>query len=339
MNGTESEFIQSIVNREIYNMIKIVGIDGAIKSTRGMDRGVSVHNDSLEIVNSINDPRVLEADAFIQTNILKPEIARSPTKKEVYEFIKNSGKPFLVIDSATFRRYSHLKYVRIGWNSYKWDEGDFNNKNSPPDRWNQFQKTTGIAIKDWHSPGDSILIMGQKEGDSSLNKLYEKYNSFYDWLEELIIDIRNYSDRPIIIRPHPRGLNYGKNLANKLANKFKKISVSENVIDVPDKEVRLIGSMEFNVDGITRDFQKAYYVVTYNSLSGVESVCDGIPTFSLDSGSMARPVMHHDISKIENLDYNIDRTQWCYDSAYTQWESKETRWGAPWAHLKGVYFK
>jgi NDP-sugar pyrophosphorylase family protein len=71
-------------------MIKIVGIDGAIKSTRGMDRGVSVHNDSLEIVNSINDPRVLEADAFIQTNILKPEIARSPTKKEVYEFIKNS---------------------------------------------------------------------------------------------------------------------------------------------------------------------------------------------------------------------------------------------------------
>lgn len=300
-------------------MVSVVGIQGSVKTVRALDKGLSRHGDQYSFVTNLNDPKVVNADIFVQTNLIKPKIAQSPQRREAYNYILQSNKPFLVIESPVFRRYPELKYTRLGWWSYKWTDGNFNNTNSPSDRWNKFQKASGIEIKDWHSPGDAILFMGQKEGDSSLLELYKEYDSFYDWLETQIIETRKYSDRPIIIRPHPRNFNHGHSLAKKLKSKYKNISVSEDPI-------------------IEKDFAKAYCIVTYNSLSGVEAVCDGIPTFALDNGSMVWPVTHHHLSQLENINYNIDRTQWCNDVAYTHWSAKENRKGESWAHLKPVFF-
>jgi len=318
-------------------MVSVVGIKGSIKTVRALDKGLARHNDSLTIVEDIESDTVKNADAFIQTNLIKPKIANSPSRREAYQHILYSKKPFLVIESPVFRQYTNLKYTRLGWWSYKWTDGDFNNTNSPSDRWNKFQKESGIQIKDWHSPGNAILIMGQKEGDSSLNLIYERYKSFYDWVADTIIEIRKYSDRPIIIRPHPRNLKHGISLANKLSKKYKNIKVSDNVQNVPEEQVRLLGHMD-NEEGLKKDFAQSYCVVTYNSLSGVEAVCEGLPTFALDDGSMVWPVTHHNLADLENLNYNMDRTQWCNDVAYTHWTAKENRKGESWAHLKPVFF-
>lgn len=318
-------------------MVSIVGIKGSVKTVRALDKGVARHNDSLVIVDDIQSETVKNADTYIQTNLIKPKIANSPSRREAYQYILDSKKPFLVIESPVFRQYEHLKYTRLGWWSYKWTDGNFNNTNSPSDRWLKFQKESGITIKDWNSPGDSILIMGQKEGDSSLNLLYERYKSFYDWVEFIVNEIRLYSDRPIIIRPHPRNLSHGRNLANKLSKKLKNITVSKNVQNIPDSEAKLLGVYD-NEEGLKNDFSQAHCVVTYNSLSGVEAVCEGIPTFALDDGSMVWPVTHRKLDQIENLDYNIDRTQWCNDVAYTHWTAKENRKGESWEHLKPVFF-
>lgn len=303
-------------------MTTLTAIKSSIKTLRSLDKGLSRHGDQLILTEDFT----LDTDGYLQTNLLKPKFFQSD-KYKAYQFILDSNKPFLVSESPSFREYP--QYVRLGWYSYKWSDGLFGNTNSPPDRWKQFQKDTGIVIKDWNSPGDHILIMGQKEGDSSLNKLYEKHDSFYDWVENIIIDIRKYSDRKIVIRPHPRNLGHGVKLAKKLSNRYRDIIVSE---DIESDGISGGASLE-------RDLARAYCVITYNSLSAVEAVTRGIPTYAFDDGSMIWPIAHKDITQIENLKYDTDITQWCYDIAYTQWTIEENRKGISWAHLKPLVFK
>lgn len=303
-------------------MIKLAAIKSSVKTLRSLDKGLSRHGDEL----ILTDEFMTNCNGFLQTNLLKPKFFQTDRHK-AYQFILDSNKPFLVSESPSFRE--HPEYLRLGWYSYKWTDGVFGNENSPSDRWNKFQQDTGIRIKDWNSLGDNILIMGQKEGDSSLNKLYEKYNTFYDWVEDIIIETRKYSDRPIVIRPHPRNLGHGIKLANKLSKKFKNISVNEAV-----ESNGVSGGVN-----LIQDLKNAYCVITYNSLSAVEAITQGVPTFAFDDGSMIWPIAHKELSKINNLDYNIDITQWCYDIAYTQWTIEENRKGISWAHLKPLVFK
>lgn len=315
-------------------MVSVVGIKGAVKTVQAcLQKGLAKHGDSFKIIESFDEPHT--ADAYIQTNLLKPKI-NNGWQGPMYRFIRNSGKPFLVNESASFRR--HLGWTRLGWTSYKWTEGQFGNENSPPDRWNKFQKETGIELKDWKSRGDKIIIMGQKEGDSSLLNLYKEYDSFYDWVEHIILEIQKHTDRPILLRPHPRNLSRGTKLSNKLQAKYPKldISVSENTDSLADYLPNELNQCK--ADGLYQDLQSAHCVITYNSLSSIESICEGIPTYAFENGSMIWPIRQQGLENIENLNYEIDRTQWCNDIAYTQWTQKEHARGESWEHLKPIIF-
>lgn len=307
-------------------MTKIVGIRGSVKAVKHITEGIKRFGDEYFLADNINDAVVNSADAFIQTNLLKPKF-KSVDGNGPYEYILQTKKPFLVQESPNFRKYRDQGWQRLGWFSYKWSDGLFGNKNSPPDRWNKFVELTGIKIKDWKSPGDKIIIMGQKEGDSSLNNLYDQGLSFTNWIQLTVDEIRKYSDRKIIIRPHPRNLKAGLKGAHSI--KGKNVKVSENIT---------VGGNQGG-DGLDADLKQAHCVVTYNSLSAIESVCDGIPTFALNNGSMIWPIAHKKLSDIENLNYEIDIQQWCYDIAYTQWTVEEQKQGESWAHLKPLIFK
>jgi hypothetical protein len=315
-------------------MVSLVALKGAIKNVSGaLEKGLARHGDKFTVLDSFDTPH--EADAYIQTNLLKPKI-NNGWQGPMYRFIRDSGKPYLVNESPSFRR--HLGWTRLGWWSYKWTEGEFGNENSPSDRWNKFKKESGVELKDWNSPGDAILIMGQKEGDSSLLNLYKDYKSFYDWVEHIILKIQKHTDRPIILRPHPRNLSRGRNLSYKLQKKYPKlkISVSENTDSLADYLPN--DKNENKADGLYDDLKKAHCVITYNSLSAIEAICEGIPTFAFENGSMIWPIRQKDFATIENLNYNIDRTQWSYDIAYTQWTQREHATGESWAHLKPLIF-
>ena len=306
-------------------MATIVGVRGSVKAVNHIVGGIHTLGDQYMLADSPTDLLVSQADCFLQTNLLKPKF-KTLNGDGPYETILKTGKPFLVQESANFRK--HLQYQRLGWYSYKWTEGVFGNENSPPDRWNKFVKETNTYIKDWKSSGDYILIMGQKEGDSSLTDLYDSgVKSITQWIQQTVNIIRKYTDRPIVIRPHPRGLRGGKKGANSI--KGENIRVSDNITQ---------GGAQGG-DGLDRDIKGAYCVVTYNSLSAIESVCEGIPTFALHDGSMIWPIAHKDLSQIENLKYDIDTTQWCNDIAYTQWNFDEQRRGESWAHLKPLMIK
>lgn len=306
--------------------MKIIGIRGSVKAVKHISTGFRKNGDTYILADTVNDPIISEADAFLQTNMLKPKF-KSADGNGPYETIIKSGKPFLVQESPNFRKYRDNGWQRLGWYSYKWTDGIFGNKNSPPDRWKKFVEMTGIRLKKWNSPGDKIIIMGQKEGDSSLNNLYAKGMSFTDWIQQTVNTIRTFTDREIIIRPHPRNLRAGLKGAHSI--KGKNIKVSENIV---------AGGNQGGA-GLEADLKRAHCVVTYNSLSAIESICEGIPTFALENGSMIWPIAHKNLSEIEKLNYNIDITQWCYDIAYTQWTFQEQEKGESWAHLKPLIFK
>jgi len=297
------------------------------------ERGIEKHGDEyVTISNPVNYKDLNDADCYYQTNLLKPKHHvkdKSESQGNHYQYILDSQKPFIVSESNPFRKYSG--WTRFGWWSYKWTDANCNNNNVGPERWNAYEKSTGISFKDWHSPGDAIVIMGQKENDSSLVKLYDTYNSFYDWVLHMITTIRQYSDRPIVVRPHPK--NEARNVG-----RIHECILSQGIKDVTISNNPSTGGNQGG-ESLEKDLQNAHCIITYNSLSGVEAVEAGIPTFAMDDGSMVWPIAHKDLSQIESLDYSIDLQEWKNKIAYTMWNKDEVSSGECWAHLKPAYFK
>jgi len=298
------------------------GIPPASRSDRHWIDGIFSLGDCYQDFD-LSNPNLKDVNCFFQFNINNPIRDFKPHKRAAYEYTLNSKKPFLVLEEGGFRQFR--EYRRYGWWSYQNGIGIFNNDNVDDARWKKFLSSTNLKIKDWKSSGDSIIIMSQVHIDSAVISLYEKgYPHFYAWVEKTIITIRKYSDRNIFIRPHPGDHMFDWLLENaeSLNKKYKNITVGNS-----------------KIRSLYEDLQNAHCVVTYNSNSAVEALCEGIPIFALDSGSTAYDVAHTDLSQIENLDYNIDISTWCNKVAYTMWNDNEVANGETWAHLKPVYFK
>lgn len=284
--------------------------------------------DNFRLVSWQEKDLLNSADIYVQNNILEQKRKKF---RPYYQYILDSKKPFLVTESAVFRRNMPVPpnpkaYHRYSWYSYFRDEGNYNNKNSPPDRWLQIQKDQNIEIKDWKRNGEYILFIMQRPGDSSLKNLLKRYNTYENFIQRTLNEIRKYTDRKIKIRLHPLRQDRQHDVLSKC--NLKGIEISQNTrIDHP-----LQGG-----DGLYEDFKNAKIVVGFNSNALTESVCEGIPTFSLCPSSMAWEASNTDLSLIENPIIDIPREQWLYNLGYCQWREDEIERGDPWFHLKKLY--
>ena len=310
-------------------------IQGAIKRNKNVLKKY-FRPDDFHFAETLDDPRLKEIDIFIQTNLLKYKFYLA-NRGSYYEYILKSGKPKLVMESPMFRSVfkdvgPKMGLYRMGWNSYQYHDSDYNNVNSPPDRWNWMQKTYGLDPKPWKKNGDYVLFTLQKPGDSSLNELYIKHNytNYWKWVEDTVVEIKKHTDRKIIIRPHINQQQNGLNHSTDIASRYDNVFVSENYEWHPD-----FGAS--GGSGLQEDLKNAWCTITYNSLSGVESVMSGTPVIALHRGAMVWPVAHHSLQDIENLDRTKDLTQWLYDCAYTSWTGEEFHSGKVWEHLKPRY--
>jgi len=275
-----------------------------------------------------DDPLKESADAFFQINVKKSKTKAAPE----YDYITQANKPTLVCESTPFRKnilpVGDLEnhYYRLGWGHFL-RQGNFNNKNSPPDRWNRIKKLQKLEVKDWRLRGEHILLLLQKGGDSTLNKMYADYGTYYNWIDETITNIRKYTDRPIVIRPH---VHKAKVPFKQFVSKENKVSISE----VFHQRNKMEGG-----ESLEHDLKNAWAVVGYNSNALVESTFEGIPSFPLSDESIVWDISNQNkLENIENPNINIDRTQWCHDAGYMIWNSNELNNGVAWEHLKGVYF-
>ncbi len=294
------------------------------------EKGVEAHGDQYITVEDPNW-QVSYADCWYQTNMLKSKFLHDNNADNIgakYLHIIESGKPWIVSESNPFREFGG--YTRFGWHSYLYD-GNFNNEKVGRDRWNKFANETGITFKDFGPRGDYILFIGQKEGDSSLRKLYaDGWPSMYAWMEKIIRDIRRWSDRPIRIRPHPKNLTRGMKSAHRITQGvgMKGVSISENFTS--------LGSQ--GGEGLDKDLNNAYCVITWNSNSAIECATRGVPFYSLDPYSLTHEISQKGLHNIESLNTNISLEKWQNKIAYTIWNKEEVHTGKAWAHLRPVYF-
>ena len=161
-------------------------------------------------------------------------------------------------------------------------------KKYPGDRF----KKWNCSIKDT-SPGKHILVC--PSSDTMTRWITGK--GMHDWVHDIVLEIKEYTDRPIHIRYKPR---------------VKGISG-------PDAEV-LTGS-----NSIQQELEDCWCVVTTVSLVAVEAQLAGVPTFCSEQ-SFAAPVSETDISKIESPVYK-DRQPWLNWLAYNQFTEHEIRSG------------
>ena len=86
-----------------------------------------------------------------------------------------------------------------------------------------------------------------------------------------------------------------------------------------------------NLVPLRESLQRAYTMVTWSSTSAVESVIMGVPTVTLDEGTMAWEVTSHGLTAERFMG---DRSQWAYNLAYRQWTQDELENGLAWEHLR-----
>jgi hypothetical protein len=126
---------------------------------------------------------------------------------------------------------------------------------------------------------------------------------------DTIDTIQHFSDRTIIIRPHPRCP------LPHIESQFK------NVYN--QTPMHISGTY----DNFNLDFSKAWATVSWNSNPGSQSIIAGVPAF-VGENSLARDVANIDLSNIENP-MMPERQQWLNELAYTEYTTKEIESGIP----------
>lgn len=322
-------------------MIKKIHEDKLVVAIKEMYRNHPLPDlKNIKLVSWKDKDIIDSADLYIQNNVLgqkRRELDR------YYSYILKSGKPFIVVESSVFRK--NMKeptlrsnfsrnlpiteaYHRYGWFGYFRDVANYNNKNRPSDRWEQIKREQNIEIKDWKTTGEYILYTMQRPGDSSLIRILKEYGTYKNFLEKILKEIRENSDRKIRVRMHPLRKPEQMSILNSI--KSVKFEISEN--NHGSKEY---GGTEGGL-GLYEDFKNAWAVVGVNSNVLTESVCEGIPTFSLCPGSMAWDCSNKSLKNIESPEY-FERNQWLYNLSYCQWREDEIVRGDPYFHLMEIY--
>jgi len=229
---------------------------------------------------------------------------RMQSYKSIWERYRNNGKPVIVIEVGGLRRNLSFK---VGINGINRD-ADFANQEFDDKRWPLFK----YELRPWNPTGDLIVICGQHDTSEQWKGLPKMSN----WIEQQIKEIRQYTTRPILVRPHPR---------NTIAfneNKFKNVKVR-----LPKRDFRTYDDTDFKAT-----LERTWAVINHSSNPAMEAVINGIPVFVSESS------LCHDVGNTNLFDINKpampNRQSWANRLAYTEWFEDEIEQGLPWQRIR-----
>ena len=212
----------------------------------------------------------------------------------VWETFRNNNRPVVVVEVGMLRRGSTWK---LGVN------GTGNNAYYGRDLIVGRAAQLRLEAKPWTNSGYNIVIAAQR----SDSQQWAGQPPTVAWLTETANAIRKYTDRPIIIRPHPR----------------------QRISDVPGCVIEMPRPIPGTYDNFDyeRCLSTAWAVVNHNSGPGSQAIMNGVPAF-VHSSSLAAPVGNTDLSTINNP-LRPDRTEWLERLAHTEWYTEEIASGLP----------
>lgn len=224
---------------------------------------------------------------------------RMRNNKAIYEQARLKNKAVLIVEIGNLKRNETW---RISLNHIN-NLGEFANEtNLDQERPSKL----GLHLRDFNKHRkDKILIATQHK----LSLQWQGQKSMEDWAEDTIKQIRQYSDRPILIRPHPRS-PFIRNIIGAEIESPKKLKDTYDDFDI-----------DYNY----------HCVINFNSGPAVQAAINGSPIIC-DSTSLAFPVSDK-ISNIEKITLP-NREDWFLKLCHTEWTVDEISKGIPFARLK-----
>ena len=221
-------------------------------------------------------------------------LGRMSGNQKVYDWCKKNNIPVMIVEVGNLLRGRTWRLCLNNINGL----GKFANSDDiDPLR----PRKLGVFLRpEAQQRKDSILIACQHQ--RSLQ--WEGLPSTQKWVEETIRQIRNYTDKKIIVRPHPR------NLFN--------LRMSNIYVQIPSKVKNSYDDYDIDYDH--------HCVVNYNSGPAVQAAIAGVPVVC-DASSLAFPVS----DELQNIDSPSlkDRSEWFLRLCHTEWTVEEITKGEP----------
>jgi hypothetical protein len=224
-------------------------------------------------------------------------------RKQVIAEQQRHGFKTMCIDASCWKYLDNYgNYLRYSIGGPFYDRAEYANTASSNHKWLEISQQLNIQLKPQRAlEHGNILIGMQRDGGFAMKTLAP-----LTWLRDKIIQLRKYTDRPIVIRPHP-----GQYEMSDFAEFSTKTAIRQNIRVIDPSKSRLID-----------DLQHAHSAIFFNSSASVAAVCEGVPVFVDDVSCVAWQVANKDISKIEKPD-QFERDQWIWDLAAAHWSDQD----------------
>ena len=232
----------------------------------------------------------MTADAAVIWSVLWA--GKMAPNQAVYEHYRSQGKPVVIIEIGALYRGNTWKIAVNNITSQGY-YGHLDNLD-----WNRPAKLK-ISLATQLSSKPNIIIAAQHDRSLQVAGI-----NMTDWVKHTIGMIRNNTDRPITIRPHPRCRLMLNNLPPGVS------------VEPPKKLANTYDSYDMHFD--------CHAVVNYNSGPGIQAAIAGVRPV-VESTSLAYPVAVG-FSDIEQS-YETDRDLWLRQICHTEYTVEELQQG------------
>lgn len=229
---------------------------------------------------------------------------RMAENKKVWDFFKKQNKPVVVLEVGGIKRNVTWKMGINGINR----DADFANQEITEQRWQLFN----IEMKPWKQTGNVIVICGQHDNSQQ----WAGMPRMSKWMVQQIHELRKFTDKPILVRPHPR------NQFNINEEQFENVRVK-----LPVRDYGTYDDTDFK-----KTLQSTWAVINHSSNPAMEAVFNGIPVF-VSKSSLCYDVGNHSLGDIKTP-VMPNRLKWTNQLAHTEWTTQEIREGIPWARIR-----
>ena len=229
---------------------------------------------------------------------------RMAENKKVWDFFKKQNKPVVVLEVGGIKRNVTWKMGINGINR----DADFANQEITEQRWQLFN----IEMKPWKQTGNVIVICGQHDNSQQWTGMPRMSK----WMVQQIHELRKFTDKPILVRPHPR------NQFNINEEQFENVRVK-----LPVRDYGTYDDTDFK-----KTLQSTWAVINHSSNPAMEAVFNGIPVF-VSKSSLCYDVGNHSLGDIKTPAMP-NRLKWANQLAHTEWTTQEIREGIPWARIR-----
>jgi len=210
------------------------------------------------------------------------------------------------------------KYVRFPYSSVYGDKVKyFFDKIKKEDllkKWEEIKKIKNIEVKPYDKKGDYILI--------SCNRGSEGYSAeglnATTFAIDVISELKNYTNRPIIVRYH-------KHLTKQQEEDIKKLEMwlKSNSINNVSIQSKYKNNYINNLDVI----KNSYAVITYSSSSAAPAIIEGKPLYVKSKNCYFYDMNCGDLKDIENYLNIHNREEWFLKYAGTHYNINEVENG------------